>query len=881
MDWIRTLLCRIRSAFRGRQLDADLDEELKAHIDLAIAENLQKGMTAEEARTAALRAFGGVAQIREAYRVRRNLPWLTTLGRDLRYAVRILRKSPGFTAIVVLILALGIGSNTAIFTLVDTVLLRPLPFKDASRLVWATEHFPSNPGPADVVSPDFMAWKDNNHVFEQVGASGRGGDSNLTGAGQAVRVSITGVTTNYFSMLGVRPLLGRTFLASEGKLDSNQVVLLSESLWRNQFGSDPHILGRTIHLNGVGYTVVGVMPASLRYPSADVWTPFALNNEMFSPHSLRWTALTVVGRLKPGVRIIEAQSDLQVITEQVGKDYPPQASRFRANVRVEVIPLHEMLAQHVRSLLLILMGAVGLVLVIACLNVANLLLSRSVARGKEMSVRAALGAQRSRLVQQLLTEGLLLTAAGGIFGFLLGLLTTKIVAQLIPSNFPTAIHLDLRVFAFTAFVALFAVLTFGLVPALLASQTDVSEALNERHLRTRSTRSTHNLRIMIATGEVALALILLIAAGLVVRSFLSLADVSLGFDPHGLLIGTAQRPWSSNEHAAEAYAAFFQSTSARVRHLPGVVDAALVSQYPFGTPQDETTLLDVLGQGEIHLAKVVKYTSISSDYFRVMRIRLLKGRAFAGQDAAGGQPVVIINESLARTLFHGRDPLGQYISSNTPRKSWMEVVGVVSDTRNGTMEDEPGPELFVPYQQQPPFVMTYVVRTGLNPDLLAGALREAVQDVDKNQPVFGIGTMNEVIANQIAPRKFRTLLLGLFALLALVLVAVGIFGVISYSVSQRTHEIGIRMALGAQREDVSRMVVAQGLKLTVIGVAIGIAGALALTRMLSSLLYSVKPTDPLTFIGVTLILTAVALLASYIPARRATKVDPIIALRCN
>jgi len=872
---------RFRSLFRLRKVEQELDEEFLFHLEQQAEKYVRAGMNHQEALRRARIEFGGLDQVKEVCREARGIMFVATLGQDLRYAVRILRKSPGFTAVVVLILALGIGANTAIFTLVDTVLLRPLPYKDASRLVWATERFPSDSGFANVVSPDFMAWKDLNHVFEQVGASGGAGDSNLTGAGQAVRVSVTNVTTNYFPMLGVRPLLGRTFLASEGKLGSDHVALLSESLWRNQFGGDPHILGRAIHLDGSAYTVVGVMPVNLRYPSADVWTPFALNEERFSAHSPRWAILAVVGRLKPDIGIAQAQSDLQVITEQVGKDYPPQASRFRANVRVEVIPLHEMLVQHVRSLLLILMGAVVLVLVIACLNVANLLLSRAVARGKEMSVRAALGAQRSRLVRQLLTEGFLLAAAGGIFGFLLGLLTTRIVAQLIPSNFPTAIQLDLRVFAFTVSVAVFAVLAFGLVPALVASRTDVSEALNERGLRVRSTRSTHNLRAVIATGEIALALILLIAAGLVVRSFLSLADVKLGFDAHGLLIGTAQRPWSSSEHASEAYAAFFQSTLARVQHLPGVVDAALVSQYPFGTPHNGTTLLNVQGRGEIHPAQVVKITSISPDYFRVMRIRLLKGRMFAGPDAAGAQPVAIITDSLARTLFHERDPLGQHISLTTTPKSWMEVVGVVSDTRNGTMEDEPGPELFVPYLQQPSFVMTYVVRTGLNPDLLAGALRKAVQDVDKNQPVFGVQPMDGVIANLLAPRKFRTMLLGLFALLALVLVAVGIFGVISCSVAQRTHEIGIRMALGAPREDVSRMIVAQGLRLTLIGVAVGIAGALAVTRLLSGLLYSVKPTDPLTFTGVTFILTAVALLASYIPARRATKVDPIIALRCE
>ena len=877
--WLFTIPLRLRSLFRRSQVDQELDDELRDHLERKTDEYIAKGMTPEEARRGARLDLGGIEQTREKCRDARRVNWIEDAIQDLRYGLRMLRKSPGFAVTAIFTLALGIGANTAIFSIVNTVLLKPLPYKDPSRLVWATERFPFNHGAANVISPDFMGWQDHNQVFEQIAASGGAAGANLTGTGQAVRVSTTNVTTNFFSMLGARPLIGRTFLTSEGKLNEDHVALLSESIWRNHFGSSPDVLGKSIGLDSSAYTVIGVMPSSLRFPSADVWTPFAPDDERFSPHSPRWAILTVIGRLKPGVGIPQAQADLQVITAQMDKEYPPQAARFRSNARVELIPLHALLAHDVQPLLLILMGAVGFVLVIACLNVANILLSRGIVRGREIGVRAALGARRSRLIRQMLTEAFLIAAGGGVLGFVAGQWTTKIVAQLIPTNFPTALHLDLRIFAFTALVTIFAVLAFGLVPALTASRMDVTEALKQRDLRTRSSGTTQRLRGLMAVGEIACSLILLIGAGLLVESFLKLTDVNLGFDPDGVLIGTTQRSWSSNADAPQSYASFFQQTLAKVRTLPGVTGAAMVSQYPFGPPHNGTTLLNIEGRGEFHPVQGVKITSISPDYFRVMRIGLLKGRVFTEQDAPAARSVTIVNESLARILFDERDPLAQRISLGTSPRSWMQVVGVVADTRNNALEEEPGPELFVPYLQQPSYVMTFVLRTGMSPDSLAGTFRDAVQEVDKTQPVFAVETMDKVIANLLAPRRFRALLLGLFAMLALVLAAVGIFGVISYSVVQRTHEIGIRMALGAQRRDALGMVVGHGFKLTLIGLAIGIAGALALTRFLSSLLYSVKPTDPLTFIGVSVLLAAVALLACYIPARRAMRVDPMVALR--
>jgi putative ABC transport system permease protein len=879
MRRLRAALIRLGNLFRRQRREREMAEELESHVQMHIKDNLGSGMTPEEARRQALIKLGGVEQVKEECRDAWGVRIINELAQDIRYGLRQLRRNPGFTAIAVLTLALGIGANTAIFTVVDTVLLRPLPYKDSSRLLWATERFPFNHGAANVISPDFIGWKERNQVFEQIGASGGAGGENLTGSGPAIRVDVTNVTTNFFSMLGVRPLLGRTFLASEGKLGSDHVALLSESLWRKQFGSDPHVLGKTIQLGGSPYTVVGVTPSSLHYASADVWTPFALNEERFSPKSPRWAILTVIGRLKPGVKASQAQADLQVITTQMDKEYPPQASRFRSGVRVEVVPLHEFLVRNVRPLLLILMGAVGFVLLIACLNVANVLLSRGVVRDREIGVRLALGAGRGRLVRQLLTEALLLVLAGGVLGFLAGLATTKILSRLIPTNFPLSMRLDVRIFAFTAFIAALAVVAFGLAPALFASRRDVNEALKEGSLQAGASRATHRLRGLMAAGEIALSLTLLVGAGLLTRSFLSLTEVKLGFDPHGLLIATVQKTWSSNPGAAQSYANFFQSALAKAQSLPGVNDAAVVSQFPFGPPHNGTTLIKTKGRGEFHTPQVVMLTSISPDYFRAMNVRLLKGRVFTAQDTAGAEPVVIINSSLARLLFDEENPLGQKISFGPPPQAWTEVVGVVADTRNGALEAEPGPQLFTPYFQQPSFVMTFVLRTGTHPGSLAGALRKAVQEVDKSQPVFAVETMDDVIASLLAPWRFRTLLLGLFSILALVLAAVGIFGVISYSVSQRTREIGIRVALGAERKDVLRAVLGQGLRLALVGVMIGITGALALTHFLSSLLYGVKPTDPLTFIAVSLILIAVALAACYIPARRASKVDPMVALR--
>lgn len=862
---------------RGRRRrEQELDEEIRTHFAMAIQERIEQGENPAEAEANARREFGNVGLVKEVTRDMWGWRWLETLLQDLRYGLRQLRRNPCFTAVAVLTLALGIGANTAIFSLVNRVLLRPLPYRDPGQLVWAAERFGGSHAGAVVISPDFIAWEKDNSVFRQIAASDGRHGANLTGAGEPARVNVMSVTASLFPMLGVRPILGRAFTLAEDSRGHDHVALLSESLWRTRFAARRDVLGRVIYLDNHAYTVVGVMPGSLEYPAADVWTPMALDGPRFSPRSPNWQILTVIACLRPGVTPRQARSNLQLITVRMNSRYSQQAASFRSRVKVEVVPLHELLVQNVRTLLLVLLGAVGFVLLVACANVANLLLSRTVARAREFAVRAALGAGRVRLMRQLLTESLILAAMGGVLGFLGGRWTVQLLKRLIPPSLPSEVGLDPRVFGFVAGIALLAVILFGLVPAMDSSRPEAGEALKASNAV--AGKGTHRVRSLLLAAEIALSLILLTGAGLLARSFVRLSNVKLGFDPHHLLMASIWRPVSPGINDSEQ-AAFLRATLERVQSIPGIQQAAATTHPPLSIFNDLTGRLNIRGTGAVHLALPISVASISANYFRTMGIRLLKGRAFTESDSKGSPKVVIINETLAREAFKGRDPVGEQVSSGGPRGPWKTVVGVVADTRNYTLEQQPWPEMFESYLQAPQHFMTLAVRTSGAPLAMAETVRRAVLSVDKNQPLSKVESMDDVVAKSSAPQWFRTMLLGLFAVLALALTAIGIFGVMAYTVSQRTHEIGIRMALGAQKSDVLRMIVGQGVKLGLVGVAIGIAGAYALTRFLSSLLYGVKPTDPATFIAVSLILITVALLACYIPARRAAKVDPMVALR--
>jgi putative ABC transport system permease protein len=876
------LLAYLRSLastlFRQRDQDSQLDEEFRGHV-ARYAEDLERtGMPRAEAERRARIAFGSYEKAKENCREERAGFWLETVWKDLRFGLRMLRKAPGFTAVAILTLALGIGANNAIFSVIDTVLLRPLPYVNPASLVWAAERFPSTHAPSAVISPDFLAWQQHNQVFEQMGGFAEGSGANLTGSGEPARVKVTNVTTSLFPMLAINPIAGRTFLSEEGQQAKGHVLLLSESLWRSRFSADPQIVGKTIRLDDEAYTVVGVLPGNLRYPSGDLWTPLALDSDVFSPHSPRWRALTVVARLKTGGQIGQAQSNLQLITERMNREYPPEAAPFRSNVRVEVLPLHALLVQNVRSLLLILLGAVAFILLIACANVANLLLSRGVVRGREMAVRAALGASRSRLIRQMLTEAALLAMAGGLLGLMFGLCGTKILQQLIPSNLPSEIHLDPLLLCFCAAITVLVILVFGFLPAVIASRPYVHEALKVGGSQPGTAPAAHRLRALLSAGQIALSLILLVGAGLLARSFLLLSEVKLGFNPHGLLVASVERPVTADRHSSQ-YAIFFQEALQRAKALPGLKDAGLTSHYPLSIPNGATGFLTVQGAQRVRPPSPISVGAVSADYFRTMGIRLLKGRVFRDSDAANAPSVVILNDSLAIIAFGDREPLGQHISLGPPPESWMEVVGVVSDTIGSSLEQVPMPEVFTPYLQDPSLFMSLVLRTQNAPETLSSAVRSTVESVDKDQPLSELTTMDDILAKSVAPQRFRMLLLGLFALLALALAIVGTYGVISYAVEQRTHEIGVRTALGAGRGDILRLVVAQGFRITALGIVAGIIGALALTRFMANLLYGITATDPRTFTAVALLLSAAALAACYIPARRATKVDPMIALR--
>jgi putative ABC transport system permease protein len=803
---------------------------------------------------------------------------MEALLQDIRYSIRSLLKKRGFTAVAVLTLALGIGANSAIFTVVNAVLLRPLPYKDADRLVMIHQSRPhSKSDDGNVSDANFLDFKNRGDLFDSM-ATALYWNFNLTGGDQAERIEGAKVSASFFTVFAAEPVLGRGFSEGEDRAGSDDVVVISHKFWQRRFDSDPDVLGKSVIIDTRPTTIIGVMPDGFHYPNleTDMWKPagFDLNNLTRSMN-----IYNVIARLKPGVTIAQARSQMEAIAAQLAAEHPED----NAGVGANVVSLHEQIVGDIRPAFLVLLGAVGLVLLIACANVANLLLARAAARAREVAIRTALGASRLRLIRQLLTESLLLAMAGGALGLLLALWGVDFLVALSPEDIPrvSEISTDGRVLVFLLLVSLLTGVVFGLVPALQTSKVDLNLSLKEggRGLAAGAGR----LRKALVVAEVAIALVLLISAGLLVKNFARLRSLDTGYNAKNLL---TMPVWLSLPRYEEAdqQAAFAEQAAARIKSLPGVESVGAALFLPLGGAKGtvDMTVEDrpPVARGEEPQASL---NIVTHNYFAAMGIPLLKGRDFTEHDTKKAAPVALINEAMARQLWPGEDPIGKRAVPGEPesKDDYLTIIGVVKDVRQTNLHEEPRPEMYLSYLQSPIAfpLMTIVVRTTGEPAALIGPVRGEILAVDKDLPVYDIKTMQERLSDSLAAERFQLLLLTMFAGVALLLAAVGIYGVISYSVSERTHEIGIRMALGARQSAVLRMILGQGLVLALAGVAIGIGLALAATRLLEGLLYGVSATDPLTFTGVSALLVAVATIASLIPARKATKVDPMIALR--
>ena len=805
---------------------------------------------------------------------------------DIRYAFRMLLKRPSFTVIVVLTLALGIGANTTIFSAIDAVLLNPLPYKDPERLmvVWETN---KQLGPEmwdrnEAAIGNFLDWRSRNQSFDQLGAL-FDTDMNLTGVGEPQRIKSVVATTNFFQVLGVQPMLGRSFSPESETPGSPFTAIISHELWQRQFGSDPGLINKSLTLNGHQVEVIGVMPPGfeLQFPISvhvDMWVPFVIDVADPDYHDRRNNFLYTVGRLKQGVSQEQAQAEMKLIASQLQQQYP----ETNADRGVRVVSLHKQVVGNVESYLYMLFAAVGFLLLIACANVAGLLLARVTARQREVAVRMALGASRWRLIRQLLTESVIFSALSGALGLLLAYGGVKLLVALTPSEVPRLheIGLHVPVFLWTLAISVVTGLLFGLAPALQASRPDVNAALKESSGRNPGSIQGSGLRNLLVVSEVAVALLLLVGAGLMTKSFLRLQQVDPGFDATNVVSMNIALPTS--KYREQQLNIFYDQLFERIRNLPGVKYVGGINPLPLG---GTNISLSVLVEGAPAVALTdrpsVGVRVVTPGYFQTMSIPILKGRAFTEQDRDNTPNVILVNEALASRFWPNQDAVGKRLDfeEDSGKQVWREIVGVVGNVKHKALATEVMPEAYFPYKQGPENFMGLVVRTASDPVSMIPAIRNQVLSIDKDQPVSDIMTMEQRLAKSVASSRFVMLLLGSFSVLALGLAAVGIYGVMSYLVTQRTQEIGVRMALGAQKRDVLKLVVRRGMVLATVGTVIGLIASLALTRLMRSLLFEVTPTDWLTFVITSVVLLTVALLACYIPARRATKVDPLVALR--
>ncbi len=868
MSRLRGWIQRVSGLFHRQRLDRELDEELQSHLQMHCEDNLRAGMEPGEARRQALLQLGGIEAIKEAYRDQRGLPALETAWQDVRFAVRGLLKNPGFSTAVLVTLGLGIGANTAIFSIANEVLLRSLPYPDSGRLVmikkdWKPFWAPNGEVTSFADPVEIQAWQEQNQVLSQLAAYLPEG-ATLTGGGEAELVKTEKVSASFLPTFGVVPVLGRGFLPEEDRPGAAPAALLGYGLWQRRFGGDAQIVGQAIWLNETSYTVIGVLPPAFKFiDPIDVLVPLGWGK---GSHGFA----NVIGRLKPGVSVEQARTGLDLIYRQV-RDSDANFQKFRdlsAPGRVVLVEMREAVVGHARLSLLCYLGAVGFVLLIACANIANLLLARGARRRKEIAVRIALGAGQLRIMRQVLTESVLLALPGGLLGLLAGLWAKGLLRPLL-GNLPDLqpARLDLRVLAFTLSLTLLTGLLFGLAPALEASRVSPNDSLKDGARGGGSHR--HRLSHLLVISEVTLALVLLLGAGLLAKSFVRLRKVDLGFQPERIL--SLRINLSKSKYPdARSQAAYFEQVLERIRRLPGVETAGLDASLPLSGHNVLVSQMSDDGKPP----DVLPIGVVNADYFRTMGIPLKKGRLFTDEDRAGKPKVALVNESFARSRFPGQDPVGKEVLGAT-------IVGVVGNVRAGGPTGPPSSLAYFSYLQSGGESMSLAVRTRSNPMPLSGAIRSQIVDLDPDQPVHGLATLDQRLADTVAPQRVNMMLSGVLGVVALALVAVGIYGVLSFSVAQRTHEIGVRVALGAQTGDVLGLVIGQGLKLALAGVFLGLVAGSWLTRFLSSMLWDVRPFDPWTFAGVSLFLAAISALACYLPARRAARLDPMSALRCD
>jgi putative ABC transport system permease protein len=886
--WVYTIPLRLRALFRRADVESELDEELQYHLDRQIDEYVARGMHPASARTLALRAMGGVERRKEEMRDTRGWNWLDGIRRDTRYALRVLRRSPSFAAVAALTLALGIGASAAIFSVVDAVLLRPLPYREADRLLFL-EH-----AGGTVAAATFLDWKAGSRKVERMSAA-ESWSPNLTGGDKPERISAIRLTVDHLPMLGISPLLGRFFLPEEEHAGAHRVIVLGHGVWQRRFAGDSTVVGRAIPVDGELYTIIGVMPAGFRFvplwaEEAQLAAPLVLDARRTDR---RGSSLRVFGRLGGDVPLAEARSDLAAVGERLAREHP------QADQRVDVVPLQEAVVGSIRPALLILLGAVGLVLLIACANVAHLQLMRASAREREFAVRAALGGSRQRLLQQSLVESAILSLVGGALGLALAAVGVRALIALAPAGrLPRveAVGIDARVLTFALATAALSALIFGLGPALAVSRRDVHDTLRDGARGAGDSGRRRRVRAALVVSELAMALVLVATAGLVVRSFQSMRAVDPGYDVRHVVSMMVSVKGTKQATPVERRSAFLDGLLRQVRALPGVEDASAINHLPMhGDHWRFPYTAEGRSQKRSDPPAAASFRIVYPGYFRTMRIPILLGRDFGADDLAGRAHVVVINESMARRRWPNESPIGRRISVDDPKggADWYSVIGVVKEVRQGSLTEGTSEEMYFPYLPSPsegtiplrlanflsPVSMTLVIRTGSDPAALIAAVEAVVHSMERDAPVSDVTTMAQVLSREFAQPRFYLLVFGAFGAVALLLAVVGVYGVISYSVARRTREIGLRVALGAPPSGPFRLVVGQGMRLAILGIGIGLAAALGATRYLRSVLFGVEPTDPMTLGAAIGLLGVTALAACCVPAWRASRVDPMVVLR--